>query len=194
MLKVTERMDTLTESQGSAIPSTLTDLVTREPVGEAPALDLHPTRRGQSRAPERLKVRAFELFCDGQSLGDVARTLNCSRQYLYRIALKEDWVGRRSKLQALSVLDDSKYVEALDNAVGELRSRLSTRLAELNELCEKKNIKAILAWLQMSGLTGKDIPEPPRPVVVVNDLSDQRRVTVVQEQPKVNEGLESPNG
>ena len=159
----------------SGLPSTVEDLI-HASTG---------TLRGQVKRAERLRIKAFEMYLTGElEIPDIAKELRCSRQYLYRIAKVHDWATRKSKLQAMTLVNGNETTLALvDVAREKLQSKVNTRLLELEELCEKRNLKAILAWLQMAGLGKFDGGGggAPRSVEVTNDLSDRRQVTVIQD-------------
>lgn len=148
-----------------------------------------PSRTGEA---ERLKVRAFELFADQDlTLREVAKLVGCSHQYLYKLAKAYQWEERKAKRRALRLVEDTALQdEALSVARATLQERLPQRLAELEKLCSgKPNLKAILAWCHMAGLTGKPAeptePRPPGKIEVFNDLSDNRSVTVVRDSPTI---------
>ena len=129
------------------------------------------------------------MYLSGEgNIGVIAKLLGCSRQYLYKIAKDHDWAARKSKIHTAALLESTAIAPAVEVALVELRAKVACRLLELDELCTKKNLRAILAWLQMAGVNGK-MPEEtgPRKVEVTNDFSDQRHVTIV------NPGQEPPD-
>ena len=125
----------------------------------------------------------FEKFVATQepNLTEIAKELGCSKQYLYRIAKQEQWFERKTHM-AVALRGDAEAERLLEFAKAQLEAKISTRLFELDELCRKKNLKAVIAWLQMAGVgkpqvEGKSLPSTTS---VYNDLSDNRQVTVVQ--------------
>lgn len=141
----------------------------------------HPTKA------DALRARAFEMYLSGRAPFEIARALKCSHQHISKLAQDHDWRAKRERVLAHATLTTTAHRELLDLALAELRGRLLTRLAELNTLCEKGRLPAILAWLKMAGLDGRGgdeggPPEPPT-VTVQNDLSDRRQVTIVTGPP-----------
>ena len=162
------------------IPETLQDLL---PAPQLP--DIPVTEERTLIRDERAKMRAFEIYVSQTSpnLAEIARQVGCSKQYLYQISKDEHWVERKAHM-AIALNGDGQLLDDLmEYAQTELRSKVATRLAELDEVCRKKGsnrLRAILAWLEMAGV-GKEVENPmPRSVSVHNDLSDRRQVTVVQ--------------
>ena len=169
-----------------ALPSSVAELVEQAFDGDAiPSSSSVPEvirgRPGALTVADRLRVRAFEMYCEGaKSLIQIAKELGCSRQYLYLEAKKGDWANRKAALRA-NLVSEEVATRAMEVAQAELRSKVHKRIEELEQLCEKRNLKAILAWIQLSGLNGKvefGAPRAPR-IEVFNDLSDNRQVTVV---------------
>ena len=145
----------------------------------------NPLRNKNPDRHERLRVRAFEMFCEGAGMTEIAQTLDCTRQYLYKVSRAEDWVARRTHLKLSALLTEGSAAKALEMATAHLQSKIEQRLSELDRLCVKHNLKAIITWLEMAGVGKKvEIVGVPREVGVYNDLSDRRQVTVVQEGPK----------
>jgi len=168
--------------------------------GEVHSPVLPPPTRGQATREDRLKIRAFERYLEGRgSLGDIAKEIGCSRQYLYKLARVGGWAERRAKVQTMALMNTTVVAEAVEQALTELRVRVPQRLLELEDLCVKRNLTAILAWLRMAGLSGKPVESetPPATVEVHNDLSDRRQVTVIQEgarTPELENVAESATG
>ena len=177
-----------TLSSPPAIPSSVAELVGSAGGG----VQSFPPEilRGPVKSAERLKIRAFEMFVEGTlDLSGIAKELGCSRQYLYRLAKIHGWAERKANLRTTALLTDEAAVTAVEIALAELRSKIHQRVLELDELCTKRNLKAILAWLQMSGLNGKqEVERLPSKVEVYNDLSDNRQVTVVKNQGGLPDG------
>lgn len=180
---------------GTLIPETLAELVegvlpTRPPPDSTVPDDNPHSRQVPARSDrhERLRVRAFEMFCEGAGMTEIAQTLDCTRQYLYKVSKAEDWVARRTHLKLSALLTEGSAAKALEMATAHLQSKIDQRLAELDRLCVKLNLKAVVTWLEMAGVGKKvEISGVPREVGVYNDLSDRRQVTVVREGTKQEE-------
>ena len=86
--------------------------------------------RGATNREDRVKIRACELYLQDWALGDAAREVGCSRQYLYRMAKLHNWPQRRDRLRQAALLSGGQVTAALEGAVAELRARLSQRLFE----------------------------------------------------------------
>jgi len=152
--------------------------------GGAPAF---PSRRGPSHRSERLRVKAFEMYVEGQrSLREIARELDCSHQYVYKLAKAEDWAARKTQMVVNALLDGGQSAKAIEVALTTLQTRLEARLVELEQLCHAKSptvrLKAVVTWLEMAGVRkGVELPQGVKKVEVVNDFSDRRQVTVVSD-------------
>lgn len=187
----------LGRAESSQPPSSLPDLIQstiRDGNGAQTPQAIETLRRGQSAPIERLRVRAFELYVEGaMTLGEISKKLGCSKQYLYKIAKTQNWVDRKTRMQAMALVgQDDKAIQAMEIARAELQAKVQHRILELERLCEGGNIKAILAWLQMAGLGKEDTgSRVPRSVEVFNDLSDNRQVTVVNDPKRDQAKLEA---
>lgn len=164
------------------IPETLRELL---PTPQLPDIPAEEVEQALTVRDERAKMRAFEIYTSQvtPNLAEIARQVGCSKQYLYQISKDEHWVERKAHM-AIALNGDGQLLDDLmEYAQAELRSKVATRLGELDEVCRKKGsnrLRAILAWLEMAGV-GKEVESPmPRSVSVHNDLSDRRQVTVVQ--------------
>ena len=153
-------------------------------------------RSGHLTPTEALRVRAFNMFLhETENVSEIARTLNCTRQHIYGLKSRYKWVERKA---AAKITDDMPVEDItariMEAALTEVQARVLQRLRELDELCVVGNLKAILAWLGMSGL-GEPVERGdtvPRTVEVYNDLSDNRQVTVVSDSAPMAPGALAP--
>lgn len=168
------------------------DDVTPLPVQDIPQPSGFASRR-PAQHPERVRVRAYEMYMEGHEISEIAQVVGCSRQYVYKLAKVNDWAGRRLKIASAAILqEDSRVTDAVELALQALRDKLTQRVGELDALCRHKNptvsLPAIRMWLNLAGL-GKTALEGllgnrPMQVDVHNDLSDNRKVTVIQGAPQ----------
>ena len=68
-------------------------------------------KRGPFPRSERIRTQAFERFLNGEPLLAISKDLDCSHQYLYKLARKEDWAGRKVQIQRTALLDGGEAVE-----------------------------------------------------------------------------------
>jgi len=144
-------------------------------------------RRAEPRLKgEELRIHAFEMYLTEQemSLAQIAHRLGVSPQYVYRIAQAQRWAERRAQAQGAIYTGNRKMDGALERAVLELQLKLPTRLCELVILCQHKDprirLGAIREWISLTVKLGGQGDSGPRSVEIVNDLRDQRQVTIVQ--------------
>lgn len=167
--------------------------VTPLPVQDIPQ-PLGFASRRPAQHPERARVRAYEMFMEGHEISEIAQVVGCSRQYVYKLAKVNDWAGRRLKIASAAILqEDSRVTDAVELALQLIRDKLTQRVSELDVLCQHEDPKiklmSIRTWLSMAGL-GKSALEGllnggrHMQVDVHNDLSDNRKITVVQGVPQ----------
>ena len=177
------------------VPATLDELIDEvvpppHPPSESIASPPTFNRDGKMSREERTKVTGFQRFIEGVGMRAIARELDVTPAYLYKVAKRESWVDRRSHLRLSALLTEGLAPKALEMALAQLHAKLDQRLAELDRICQNvkhpgPQLKAIVAWLTMAGV-GKPLEGGgPRTAEVINDFSDRRQVTVVQ-GPAVN--------
>lgn len=124
---------------------------------------------------ERAKrLKGYNLFIQGHSYGDIARQLGVTKSSVGRWANQDRWKDRTVNIekQAKDLVDSAVGGEIAD-ALGYMRTRIRERIVELDALCRRGNLNAILAWLNRSGMPDKGVdPDAVKPsaIEIRNDL------------------------
>lgn len=126
------------------------------------------------------RLRAFELYAAGIKKSDIALELGVTRPSIGNWAKKDNWDDRLAGIV-------NRAEEAINSAVGNeiadtllrLRSQMSQRIKELEQLCQPSNspnvrLAAIKHWLTLAGIT-RAIPNPadpttPKSLELIEDL------------------------
>lgn len=125
---------------------------------------------------ERAKrLKGYSLFLQGNSYNDIARELGVTKSSVGRWATQDRWKDRVGKVeQNAKDLLEVMVGNEIKDAIEFFRGRIQNRIVELDALCRRGNLQAILAWLNRAGVPDKHAPAEevkPSAIEIRNDLS-----------------------